>query len=197
LDIQGWNAEKDFTDGFMKAMTGGDQSVMLATILFSGPKTFSAFRACSSGRPDSPPSMEECGVTLAQPLTGDMGSAQQTLSSLQFPEGTTMTSMALALALDQIQEGRQDAESVVVLVTDGKPMFARRTADVVEEVKKKARLVIAAIGPDGTDDATLDLMKGWVTPPWRDNLIVIPNFSTMLTPQQINKLISTVCREAD
>merc|ERR1712085_143811 len=89
---------------------------------------------------------EECGITWASHLTNDTAQVSQAAAAMKWPARTTLTSYALAEVKNESINGRQDAKSVVVVITDGKPMSKVRTAKASEELKTLARVVWIPVG---------------------------------------------------
>merc|ERR1719265_1092126 len=136
LRSTGWGQTKKFAKMFIKSLSGGPDKVKLAVILFSGPKKWSTARLCS-GRATGPrPTLETCGIQIVQHFTADMNEAQDVVKGLTWPRGTTLTSQALMAAKSELTLGRKDASSVVLVVTDGKPMSKYRTGMAAKALRK-------------------------------------------------------------
>jgi len=83
---------------------------------------------------------------LVVPLTGDATALASGLSNIQFQRGITDMAAGLSLAKTALLEGRKDAQSVVVVLTDGKPSFQFATRNAASALRDSGvRLVIAPI----------------------------------------------------
>merc|ERR1719353_140693 len=81
---------------------------------------------------------------LVVPLTGDPTTLAKGLANLQFQRGITDMAAGLSLAKTALMEGRKDAQSVVVLLTDGKPSFQFATRNAASALRDSGvRLVVA------------------------------------------------------
>merc|ERR1712107_951158 len=95
------------------------------------------------------------GVKVAKKLVGKVtkkdGEEEDVTEkglSFAYPESTSMTSMALGLAKAELTQGRAEASSVVVVITDGKPLSAMNTGKAAGDLKKSARLIWVVVGGD-------------------------------------------------
>merc|ERR1719311_1692071 len=90
----------------------------------------------------TPPNMETvCGLQWASHLSVDSAAISSAITGLTFPQSTTFTSGALALALNELSNGRQDAQSLVYVITDGRPLRRRNTRMQARRVRERARLI--------------------------------------------------------
>jgi uncharacterized protein YegL len=107
---------------------------------------------------------------LVVPLTGDPATLAKDLSKIQFQRGITDMAAGLSLAKTALLEGRKDAQSVVVVLTDGKPSFQFATRNAASAIRDSgARLVIAPIMTFG-DPA---FMEELASDPPADNVLNI------------------------
>jgi hypothetical protein len=170
----------------VQAFKGGDSQV--GVILFSGPTTSVNLGKCFRGTG----TMDECGIQWVDHY--QYGSAQlDALSSkiegLSWPSATTFTSMALAAAEGDLRNGRSDATSLVIVVTDGRPMSARNTMQASQSLRKKARLMWVAVG----NNVPIKSMKYWASKPSHDNVVSIKNFDGLKSPSVISSIIADAC----
>merc|ERR1712238_617785 len=96
---------------------------------------------------------------------------QRKASKMSWPGKTTLTSLALAEAKSELLQGRQDAQSVVVVITDGEPMSPIKTGKASADIKESARLIYIPVGKGVA--STVDAMKEWCSKPPQDNVVVI------------------------
>lgn len=185
----GFKAVKKFGASLVKRFKTGEDKAMVGSVLFSGPGTWANWYKCQDGVGTE----EECGLQLLSPLTEDMGALSGAIDGAKWIGATTNTAGALALAGNELQMGRQDATSVIFVVTDGDPNFKRKTAAAARRVKKSARLVFVPLGPY----INLKNLKRWGSKPVRENVLpagsakdleaMIPEFVADLCPKMYSK----------
>merc|ERR1719422_46093 len=112
-----------------------------------------------------------------------------------WPCGGTATSLALAAAGSELIYGRPDANSIVVLVTDGRPNRRYQTGVAADELKKKARLMIVPVG-NGLK-SVMGSLKMWASKPARDNILEVNSFGSLKTPTTLNNMISGFCPQLE
>lgn len=189
-----FNQSKIQMSKILNAMVGGEDKVNVAFLMFGGPRTEPELEKCigeggASGELFD--AAKDCGMHWVDHFTYDTSAVGERVSQLSYPQSTTMTSMALAEAKTELSSGRQEADSVVIVITDGRPMSARRTATAAVALKKEARVIWVPIGPTLAKD--MELIKTWATKPWEDNVIPISKLNDIATPRSINSIISSAC----
>merc|ERR1719440_468363 len=97
-----------------------------------------------------------------------------------------MTSLALQNALAETQLGRQDAKTVVAIITDGKPMSKKRTARASKAVRKVARLMWVPV----TQFAPLQFIRRLASKPWKENVVLAKDFDTLKSPAFIDHILA-------
>merc|ERR1719201_2038594 len=65
----------------------------------------------------------------------------QLITGLEFPQGSTLTSLALMTAKAELPLGRKNTIGNVVVFTDGRPLSYRKTGIAADELREAARLV--------------------------------------------------------
>jgi len=193
LGEYGWQESQSMALKLVDSMQGGETGVNVGLLLFSGPWTSEAYYKCTGQTLGEAVTAEECGVVWESHLSSDVAEVKKTAEALKWPGRTTLTSYALAEAKNELINGRQDAKSVVVVITDGKPMSNLRTATAAEEIKKLARLVWIPVGMGVK--SSIDNMKIWASQPWEDNLMIVDEFSMLDTPTTINNMVSQFCSQ--
>merc|ERR1719387_2504557 len=123
LGKKGWKAEIHAAQTFIQAFSAEDAHTNMAVILYSGPKTWGGVRKCFSKNPNEKIDMEKtCGIKTVTHFTEDMKKVKQLVTGLDWPEGSTLTSLALMTAKSELSMGRQDNHAIVVVITDGRPL---------------------------------------------------------------------------
>ena len=82
----------------------------------------------------------------------------------------------------ELLQGRQDAQSVVVVITDGKPMSPSKTGKASADIKQTAQLIYIPVNKGVA--STVDQMKVWSNKPHEDNVVVIDSFFELSTPKR-------------
>merc|ERR1711937_304498 len=131
LGEAGWESSVKAASLMAGAFDTPDADAQLAVLLYSGPRTWDALYLCT-GDPQAPKGVvpdlkEDCGIEW---VTGDKNSkfeektadVVKAIEDLDWPAATTLTSVALETVNDALTYGRKDAASVVVVITDGRPM---------------------------------------------------------------------------
>lgn len=186
LGSRGWAATKKAGKMLVEAFKGGDSQV--GVILFSGPKTGGNLVKCFRGQG----SMKDCGIEWVEHYqhgASKLDALTSKIEGLAWPAATTFTSMALAAAEGDLRNGRSDAASLVIVVTDGRPMSSRNTYQAAASLRKKARLMWVAVGRN----VPVKQMKFWASKPARDNVVKIQDFDGLQNPAVISDIISDAC----
>ena len=93
----------------------------------------------------------------------------------------------------ELQLGRKDAKSVVVVITDGRPLSYGRTYSASHAVRKAARLVWVPV----TAYAPLWSIKRWATRRWKENVVKVNTFAQLEDPATVNHIIADICPTHD
>merc|ERR1719446_1685745 len=111
LGKKGWAAEiaaaQLFTDAFARSGKGN-----MAVILYSGPKTWSGVSKCT-GKSKDKVDPEACGIKMVTHFTEDIKKVKQLITGLEWPQGSTLTSLALMTAKTELALGRKASLSNV------------------------------------------------------------------------------------
>eukprot|EP00929_Paragymnodinium_shiwhaense_P067602 TRINITY_DN339_c1_g1_i2.p1 TRINITY_DN339_c1_g1~~TRINITY_DN339_c1_g1_i2.p1 ORF type:complete len:458 (+),score=129.28 TRINITY_DN339_c1_g1_i2:116-1375(+) len=126
-----------------------------------------------------------------QHFSSDMEKTLENIKDLKFPGGGTKTSEALDAASSELSLGRQDAKSVVVVITDGKPLSPKKTIKAAEKLRKSARLMFVPV----TQFSPLADLKEIVSYPKEDNLFPLGTFQELMSQKTTDTVVSAVCHE--
>lgn len=190
LDTEGWEMTKEFAEKFVESFDGEDMEAQVAVILFSGPKSLGDFNACTGSSPASPDMEKQCGMKLVQHLSSNMAATKDAIALLQWPMSTALTSVALEMAKAELNLGRRDAEHVVLVITDGRPLSPFATAVAARELKKHARLMFGAVR---LGQSNLQQIQEWATQPAEENVLSIPTFEFLKSISTIDAMIANIC----
>jgi len=194
LGQAGWDSEivaaKKFVDAF--AGKGGLSSkglrANLAVILYSGPSTWSGVYKCFGKNRDNVNMETECKIRTVTHFEQDMAKVKAEIGKLTWPKGSTLTSLALLTAYSELQLGRKDAKSIVVTITDGRPLSYRKTGMASRYLRRKARLVWVPV----TSNAPLWRIKRWATRRWKENVVKVDTFKDLEKPELVTHLIANI-----
>jgi len=190
LGKTGWAAEikaaQFFVDAFADAPSG---KANMAVILYSGPRTWGGVRLCFGRNSANVDQEKTCGIKVITHFTHDIKKVKQLITGLSWPQGSTLTSLALMTAKAELTLGRQDAKSNVIVFTDGRPLSYRATGQASTALRKLARLVWVPV----TKYAPLSYIKTWATRRWQENVVQVPNFADLEKPDVITHIIANIC----
>merc|ERR1719486_20858 len=165
----------------------------MSVILFSGPRTWSGVYKCWAKNSDGVDMENDCKIKTVTHFTSDMAAVKSSIAGLTWPEGSTLTSLALMRAKAELSLGRKDAKSVVVVITDGRPLSYRRTWFASRDLRKAARLVWVPV----TRYAPLRKIKKWATKRWKENVVQVKTFAVLEDPATVNHIIADICPTHD
>lgn len=194
----GWEATKQFAKTFVSAFKDDGSAAEISLILFSGPTTWDDYSTCTGDVPVDSSFMEsKCGIKVVQHFDADMGKTESAVDGLVWPKGTTLTQSAIGSATSELMMGRTDAPTVIVLVTDGRPISTFRTNSAAEALKAKgARLLVVPVGGKGLDDEGLASLSALVSFPPQDNLVSIESFQKLLEIESVDRIVADMCPES-
>jgi hypothetical protein len=192
LGKAGWQAEIKAAKLFINAFEHADGKVQMAVILFSGPRTWSGVSKCV-GKSTHSASLEECGIKTVTHYTNDLDKIDQLVTALEWPMGSTLTSLALATAEAEMTLGRADVHTIVVVITDGRPLSYRKTELASRTLRKKARLMWVPV----TKFAPLKYIKKWATRRWEENVVKVDDFDALEKPDVVTHIIADMCPEKE
>jgi len=182
---EGWAATKKAALMIIDSLD--PEKAQVAVLVFSGPSRWDLIDKCYKD-----PSVDQeayCKMKWVTHMTNDFGKTKSKVEYLQWPKGGTMTSLALQNALAETQLGRQDAKTVVAVITDGKPQSARMTRKSAKAVRKVARLMWIPV----TKYAPLRFIRRMASRRWQENVILANSFQTLEKPEFVDNIISDMC----
>jgi len=133
-----------------------------------------------------------------QGLTFDLATVKDKIKETKWQRGFTNMAQAFATA-DTIlsQGGRPDAQSAVMVISDGKFSFKYQTAEKAQELKDKNVQIFMAPITEGREKY-LTFLKKWASQPWNTNYERIPGLVALKNNANIfmQKLIVKFCPDA-
>jgi len=133
-----------------------------------------------------------------QGLTFDLAEVKKKIDDTKWQRGFTNMAQAFTTA-DTIlsQGGREDAQSAVLVISDGKFSFRYQTAEKAQELKDKNVQIYMAPITEGRSKY-LTFLKKWASQPWETNYERIPGLAALKNNANIfvQKLIVKFCPDA-
>merc|ERR1719221_1417570 len=100
----------------------------------------------------------------------------------------TMTNAAVDQASDEFgNAGREYANSVLIVFTDGHPQSKLRLGEAAERYKKTGRLLFVTVGEDYMND---EYFRSVVSYPYQDNIVSVGDYKELTTRLTLNKIVS-------
>jgi len=189
LGKKGWNAEILAAQKFVDAFSGSGAQANMGVILYSGPRTWGGVRQCFGRNRKKVDMAKTCKIKTITHFTSDMKKVKGLITGLTWPQGSTLTSLALMTAKAELSLGRKDARSVVVVITDGRPLSYRATSIASRQLRKAARLVWVPV----TKYAPLAKIKQWATRRWQENVVKVTSFKDLEKPDAVNHVLANIC----
>jgi len=199
LGQAGWDASVAAAKQFARAFDTANSEVELAMLLFSGPGNWDDLDTCMGfQRPWFPQfwdDMRDCKMEWVSHYTDDMPSVIDAIDQLSWPSGTTLTAKALEAAEAELANGRDDADTVIVVITDGQPTDDDQVQEIADYLKEKAKLVWVLVGNDVMQYR--EEVEGWASEPGYEHVIEVHNISALPEPDSINSMIADFCPELE
>jgi hypothetical protein len=101
-------------------------------------------------------------------LEGDMESVAKKIEGMIIHKGFTNMAQAFTKSKDVLTYARKDAQSTVLIISDGRPSFKFQTGFAVKSIRKSARLMIVQVQANRKQEIA-ELLKGYVSEPWTLN----------------------------
>jgi len=210
LGGRGWKASVIATKALIGSFNNAKADVRMAVQMFSGPRTFVSYKKCINDpkfvkRFGDADNEKDCNIRWVNEFTdgpkppmSNVGYAQTAFSNFapmdnvykNWPRATTMTSLALKSVMTQLGNSRSDADTVVLMLTDGRPMYPKATEENSKALRKKvSRFMVIPV----TRYAPVALIKKMVSHPPHANMIMIKEFWQLAQPKFINSIIKSLC----
>jgi len=189
MGAKGWAAEIKASHKFIDAFAGSGGDANIAVILYSGPRTWGGVYKCFARNVKKVDRQKICNVKVAGHFSADLQKVKSTVTGLTWPRGSTLTSLALLTAKAELALGRKDAESVVIVFTDGRPLSYRKTAMAAKQLRKSARVVWVPI----TKYAPLKKIKKWATRRWQENVVRVQSFAELEKFEVVTHIVANIC----
>jgi len=193
LNDDGWNYAREATRLLVESLGAGGNA-HVAVLLFGGPETMEAYRKCIGESNSTAVDMEEdCKMIWVSHFTADTQNLASEVAKLQWPQSNTMTSLALGQAENELINGREDAQSVVIVITDGWPMSRERTNAAAKLLQQSAKVLYVPAGYS----APMTLFQKVASSPPEDHIIQVQSLSYLSHPYFLNQIIGSTCMDVN
>jgi len=191
---EGWEATKQASQKLVRAFKTGENAAQVAVLLFSGPSNWAAYKKCTqSGGAGTVDLVKDCKIIWVSHFTTNTTRVANDVGMLKWPKATTLTSAALASAQAELRSGRASARSVVIVITDGRPLNPRKTFQAARSLRSKARVLWVPVAKY----APLDDIKTWASRPVADNVLVLRDFKDLGKAATVNRIIADACPKVE
>jgi hypothetical protein len=189
LGQKGWNAEIKAAKMFVDAFAVEQTQAQMAVVMYSGPRTWGGVFKCFAKNKKKINMAKTCKIQSVTHFESDLAKVKSKIAGLKWPKGSTLTTLALMAAKAELNLGRKDAESAVVVITDGRPLSFRGTTVASKYLRKSARLLWVPV----TRFAPLKWVKRWATRRWQENVVPVKTFKDLEKTDPIDHLIADMC----
>merc|ERR1740138_319251 len=114
LGSKGWAAEIIAAKSLVDAFEGAP--VKMSVILYSGPRTWGGVYRCIGKNAKTVDLESVCKIKMVTHLTGNMTNVKKLIGELTWPQGSTLTSLALMQAKSELSLGRGDVKLNVIVI---------------------------------------------------------------------------------
>merc|ERR1719440_1154077 len=128
-------------------------------------------------------------TTTVTHFTKDFDAAKTAIDGMSWPRSYTKTGRALDTAKDELRLGRPEAKSVVICITDGRPMSTRYTERAAKKLRKQARLLWVPV----TRWAPLNDIKKWASTPRSENIVEANSWTVLESRELLDEVVSDLC----
>lgn len=192
LGTYGWEKSKEITNTLLANLQGADDKVKVALELFSGPRTWDDYYACTQ-RPDAVNMVTQCGIQWVEEFSYDTAAIRAKVDALEFPRASTLTSVALGEAEAMIPYGREGANTYVLVITDGWPMSQWNTRAAAKRLQEKATVIWIPVG----NNAPIRLIEQMASKPASEHILQAHNWEELVTDWMANWILSSTCKKVE
>jgi len=133
---------------------------------------------------------------IIQGLSADTKAVSGKIEGLGWRKGFTNMAQAFTGAESVfLNGGRKHAQSVMVVISDGKPSFNFQTRNVVRKARRKGVKVVMVVVKEFLKTDSIKLMKSWSSVPRSTNFIHIPGLKELKFNMHhwVNKVVIRSC----
>lgn len=135
-----------------------------------------------------------------QPLNFNQDNILTAVKDLPYKKGFTNLAQAFATAEEMFtQKGRRNAQSSVLVITDGKPSFSFMTTQMVEQLDDKGIMrYFVVVNDQGSSSDVMTQIKMWASQPWSTNVVHVPGLDQLDSDAQLwaQRALTKFCPQA-
>jgi uncharacterized protein YegL len=129
-------------------------------------------------------------ITIGTQITDSTEDLMSVVDTTEWEGASTNTAAALGTALEVLAaSGRESAQSVIVVVTDGMPNDAEATGMMAAKVKEKARLIFVTVGKN----LDMDALYEWASFPPEYNILTSKGFGKLAKNLNKGEYLPDIC----
>lgn len=127
-------------------------------------------------------------ATIVSGVSNDIAAADAAIGGLTWQKGFTNLAQVFTAAESVFMNGgRKSAQSVLIIVTDGKPSFKFQTKNAVKKLRRKGVKVVIVAVKSFLGGKEKRLLKRMVSKPSATNFIHVPGLKTLKWPAEMEK----------
>lgn len=133
---------------------------------------------------------------VVKPLDNNIAASKDAIKGLSWRKGFTNMAQAFTGAESVfLNGGRKHAQSVIILISDGKPSFNFQTQNAVRKARRKGVKVVMVVVKEFMKPEQKKLMRKWASVPRRTNFIHIPGLKELRKRNDdfVNKVLIRSC----
>jgi Mg-chelatase subunit ChlD len=190
VGAEGWELVKKAATKLVTAFASADPAAasQVAVMQFGGPETFEAYKKCTHGK-EAVDMAVDCKINWLSHFTTDMAAISTAIGSSTLQGGASLTAAAFGATMTELGAARQGSAPVVVVITDGRPMNMRKTTEIAQSLRRRARLVFVPI----STHAPLAMIKTWASRPTANNVLALENYAELGKDERINEILADIC----
>mmetsp|Transcript_102722 Transcript_102722/g.257546 ORF Transcript_102722/g.257546 Transcript_102722/m.257546 type:complete len:923 (-) Transcript_102722:29-2797(-) len=220
MDSVSWYYMRQAGVELATSLTEGKDTARVAVLVFGG-KVSSKCLPSSLGSvaTETIDPIVDCGLMwlsrLSESAATVAAEVPAKLEALAQPAGSALLSEAFGAAEAELANGRQAAASIVVVLTPGKPVSAKRTEQAARQLKAKARVMVVPVTTRSDPWPQMQKagrrakkqarrrrrlrwrknadMQQWPSKPLHNNFIVVKGYENLAQPQTIGRLAEEIC----
>jgi len=141
---------------------------------------------------------EVSSATIVSKLSRKIKQVSKKVEGLKWPKGFTNMAQAFSASNTVFMNGRKKAQSVIVVITDGRPSFVRATDAMVEQQRRKGVKVVIVMVKAFPTRAMKKLMMRWASKPAKSFLLHVPGLKNLEQNMSlwVNKVLVRSCSKA-
>jgi len=131
---------------------------------------------------------------IVQSLKKDVDGTVAKVNAMTWLKGFTNMAQAFTASQSVFTEGRKRAQSVLILVTDGKPSFEFQTESAARKLRQSG-VKVMIVSVKTFPGKIMEKMKGWVSLPPESNFVHIPGLKALEAEMDsfVNKVVVRAC----